>query len=572
MHLGIDWGTSCTKIGYWKNDELINLAGRGQSIPTIATYLPSTGQLYFGNAALRLNEPGACCAQFFKLELKRNPDYTLGPYDLPDILKKFFSFLNEDYIIPLDQPIESVTIGVPNYFGLKARRILREVITACWGIEQVNMLLEPAAAALGYNLLHPEQTVNGDILSIDIGGGTSDFSFLTLETDYNRLIVESQLQTGHDVFSGSEIDRAIMRNIFFPAFKIQTGRHVADNLVQEKSLAPGQNFKLNQMLRRAENLKKELGHQAVTYLNIPDFYEGQSLVLTVDRDMFISQTQPVFKRLEEYIEQFLKTKAAYLGLYQSGKWNLGYILLVGGASHILGVKELLASIFGDVPIILPANREFNVLAGLAAWQKLYQALQLTSIKTIYPFHFFIERYDPAQQSAILDKLPFDTSNLPLDIQGQYKIFTLSRDSIYNLSSDGNKVKYRIYETAEEEDSIVTERFSDRNLVLEMDALKEDLPEFLDIYLDLAGSELNAAVSFQPDPGNDLSKTSPFAELLNKQRIFCHNYRALHFANPDLLQDYQEYLNLQDGNLKKPHQDHIHATLFKLYTLIHLLKN
>lgn len=218
MHLGIDWGTSYTKIGYWENGKLINLAGQNQSIPTAVTYLPATGQLYFGTAALRLNEPGACCVQFFKLELKRNPGYTLGPYDLPGILREFFSFLNKQYVIPLSEPVESVTIGVPNYFGLKARRVLLETITECFGTERVNMLLEPAAAALGFNLLNPRQSLSGNILSIDIGGGTSDFSFLTLKTDYNQLTVESQLQTGHDVFSGSEIDRAIMRNIFFPVF------------------------------------------------------------------------------------------------------------------------------------------------------------------------------------------------------------------------------------------------------------------------------------------------------------------------------------------------------------------
>lgn len=571
MHLGIDWGTSYTKIGYWENGKLINLAGQSQFIPTVVTYLPSTGRLYFGNTALRLNEPGACCAQFFKLELKRNLGYTLGPYDLPDILKEFFSFLNREYVIPLDQPVESITIGIPNYFGLKARRVLLKTITTCFGIKRVNMLLEPAAAALGYNLLNPEQPVYGDILSIDIGGGTSDFSFLTIEADYNRLIVESQLQTGHDVFSGSEIDRAILRNIFFPAFKIQTGRYVADNLLQEKSLAPQQNFKLNQMLRRAESLKKELGTRTLNYLNIPDFYEGQSLILTVDQDMFFSQTQPVFKRLEEYIEQSLKSKAAYLGLYQSGKWNLDYILLVGGASLILGVKELLATTFNNVPIILPANREFNVLAGLSAWETQHQSRQLTSIKTIYPFHFFAERFDPVQQSTILDRLPFDTTNLSLDTENRYKIFTLARDSVYNLSSDCDNVKFRVYEAAEEENNIVAQRFSDRDLVLEIDELKTDLPDFLDIYLDLAGSELKAATSSQPGTEAFLSKPGFFPGLLNKQTTCYNNYQKLHKAKPDLLDNYQTLLKLKERTLHKPYQDHIQATLFKLYALIDLLK-
>lgn len=100
MHLGIDWGTSYTKLGYWDNGRLINLAGEGESIPTVVTFLPSTGRLYFGNPALRLNEPDACSAQFFKLELKRNPGYRLGPFDLPGILQEFFTFLEKEYVAP----------------------------------------------------------------------------------------------------------------------------------------------------------------------------------------------------------------------------------------------------------------------------------------------------------------------------------------------------------------------------------------------------------------------------------------------------------------------------------------
>ncbi|MGI5921780.1 MAG: Hsp70 family protein [Syntrophomonadaceae bacterium] len=571
MHLGIDFGTSYTKLGYWENDRLINLAGEGESIPTAVTYLPSTDSLYFGPAALRLQAPGACCARFFKLYLKRNLSFRLGPFDLPHIVAAFFTFLKKEYVEPRKQTVESVTIGIPNYFGLKARRLLVEAISACFEVERVNMLLEPVAAALGSRLINPAQPVQGDVLCVDIGGGTTDFSFLTINPNQNRLILETQLQTGHDIFSGSEVDHAILRNIIYPAFQIQTGQHIVDSLGQDKSLPFYQNFKLNQMLRQAENLKLELGESSSAYLHIPDFYAHQSLILDVDRELFAHQMQPLFKRLKDYIDSSLQSRAARLGLYDSGKWNLDHLLLVGGASLTLGIRELFSSIFGDVDIIFPANRELNVLAGLCAWEVKQYAPVLPGIESIYPFKFFIERYDPERQSFLLDKLPFDTVNLPLDTERQYKIFTLTRDSIYNLSPDPAKARFRIYELQEQDDN-VRQRFTDRELVLEIEALKEELPEYTDIYLNLAQAQLHTSMPIHPAEPQSEGCSSFLTQLSHKQMGSYLNYQKFNHAHPDLLKDYYNLLCCPDKDLPGLSPSHFQAALLKLYTLIHILKN
>lgn len=572
MHLGIDFGTSYTKLGCWKNGKLINLAGEGASVPTVVTYLPSTGNLYFGQTAWRLHEPGACHAPFFKLYLKRNLDFQLGPYHLQDILSQFFSYLNIQFVAPQDLQVDSVTIGVPNYFGLNARKLLIDTLISCFGIDKVYMLPEPAAAIMGYNLKNPLHSVHGDILSIDLGGGTSDFSFISLEPMGRQILLESQLQTGHDIFSGSEVDRIVLHHILFPAFTALTGISVNSNFIEEKLLTPRQNFTLNRMLKIAEDLKKDLGKNMASYLNIPDFYEGQSLFLNLDRDMFYTQIKPVLKRLEEYLNHFIKNKAASLGIYEQGQWNLDYLLLVGGASSTLGVKEVLASIFGNIPIIVPEDREFNVLTGLCTWEPQMLSVFNSSISTIYPFNFYIERYNPDQQIHILDKLPFDSSNLPLSFTDKYKIFTLGKDSVYNLSSDPVGIKFRIYEAGEAEECITIERFTNREVVLEVDTLKENLPEFTDIYLDLSNARLDLDILPDYLPQEPLPTTDARAALFDKQIILYEKYTQLKFAIPDLMNDYREHLKLIKNGPEGNYDDHLRSTFFKLLIIIQLLNN
>jgi hypothetical protein len=96
MHLGIDMGTSYTKIAALSQGEWLDLGQ--ESIPSVAAYVPATGKLYFGWLALRLDEPSIEKAFFFKLDLKRYPHYYLGPYSLSQVIESFFAFLYHEYI------------------------------------------------------------------------------------------------------------------------------------------------------------------------------------------------------------------------------------------------------------------------------------------------------------------------------------------------------------------------------------------------------------------------------------------------------------------------------------------
>jgi len=568
MHLGIDFGTSYTKLGYIDNGRFVNLAGEGNSVPTVVTYLSSNQKLYFGHLAMRLEGPGSCSAYLFKLALKRNSTFCLGPYSLQSILYQFFTFLNHEYVLPHNYSIDSIVISVPNYFGLNARRILLNAAREGFGVKEVELLPEPIAAVIGYNFINHSSPINGEILSIDIGGGTTDFSFLSISQESNDIIMETQFQIGHDAFSGSEIDRGILRNILLPAYKIQTGAGLPANLLKEKFLLPGERYLFNQLMRICEKIKIEISTKENTFVNIPDFYKGQSLLFSIHNEVFKTQLEPIFARFKTYFNESVKNRAEKLNLYSINKWNLDSILLFGGASQTRGVKELVEKMCPGIPVIWPEDPHFNVVRGLCAWNENVQRTCM-SVKSIYPFNFYIEQFEKSQNNNTLYKIPFDTANLAVDIKGRYKIFSFPPNSIYNLATNSSNVKFKIYEVAEEDTNAVVERFSSQEIVLQIDTGFEKLPDVINIYLNLSQSRLELELSQQSEQQWQ-NEEDIFDKLLTRQKFAFNLVKNYKFYNSRLMDDFDKHLEKLENYSGKPYGNHIETTFFKLLSLLQLL--
>ncbi|WP_157049011.1 Hsp70 family protein [Syntrophomonas palmitatica] len=488
MRLGIDFGTSFTKIGFLQDRELINPAGKNTRIPSVVSYLPSNNRLYFGNLALRINEPGAITLPFFKLQLKRNPRLNLGPYSLQDIMTHFFTYIRREYLEPKGWHPAELALSVPNYFGLTARRILQEAAQSGLGAEKVYLIPEPVAALLGYNHMHFHSPLSGDLLSIDIGGGTTDFSFISLSQDGQQLLLETQFQVGSDAFSGSEIDRAVLHYILFPALQIQSGQIIAPSYYTENNLEARERFHLNHLLQISEQIKIEVSQKGFSYQNIADFYNGHSLALEIDHEVFERQLQNIYHRLEHYFKQSVTARAESLGLFDEHGWKLDNVFLLGGASQTHGVKEMVSNLCPGVKVITPwEGGEFHVVQGLCAWMELDKA-EKPLIKTIYPFDFYIENYSPDTGSTLF-KIPFDLANLELDTGGKYRIFSFPVNSSFNLAVDNQGFYCRVYEIAEEEPLVTIEKFMGQEIVLSTGSEAIGYGEVVNIVLDLAHAGL-----------------------------------------------------------------------------------
>jgi molecular chaperone DnaK (HSP70) len=559
MHLGIDFGTSYTKLGYINKGRFINLAGPDAQIPSLAVYLPNQGKLYFGKIARRLNEPGAAPARFFKLELKRNPDFRLGEFTLTDIIKEYFMFLRDEYIEPGGEKIDSVTVSVPNYFGLRARSILLQAVSTAFAVPEVYLLPEPVAALLGYNYEQPVRYLDGEILCIDIGGGTTDFSFVSLSRRRNEIVMESQFQIGHDAFSGSELDRGVLRLILNPLFKMQHSREIPAPIISEKNLPGGERYWYNRLMAIAEEVKIRMSRQDTAYFNIPGFYREDSLVFSLSAEIFMAQLDSIFSRLQHYIIHQVRERAEYLGLFREGRFSLDYLLLLGGASQTRGIEQLIADLCPGPEIISPPDLSFNVVRGLCLW-KQEEAPAIINVKSIYPFNFYIEKWDETKTGTVLQKIPFDTDNLELDIGSRYKIFTVPLDSPYNLAHQPGRLKLRVYELAQGDPGASLQHFMGQDLVLQLDcpAINSDM---VDLYLNLGNSsiELGEGHTVSPIPG-----VNPGADFFARQETMLEYLSLYPGTNPELRRDYAEYLQQSSG------QDYSMLLMFKLLAFLQLL--
>ncbi|MEN6349509.1 MAG: Hsp70 family protein [Syntrophomonas sp.] len=569
MHLGIDFGTSYTKLGYWETAGFVNLAGEGNRIPSVATWLPSKNRLYFGELALRLNEPGAETARFFKLALKRNPGFCLGPFTLPVIIHQFFSFLEEQFISSQGITADSITLSVPNYFGLNPRHILLEAARQAFTGARIFLLPEPLAAVYGYNRAHPQDPLQGDILSIDVGGGTTDFSIVRILQDNRDIILETQFQIGNDAFSGSEIDRGVLHNILLPGFHMQTGMEVPEALFNEKFRDGDEKSSYNRLLELAEKVKIELGEKDHLYLNIPDFLGQNSLVIDIDRDLFTWQLINVYERFKTFFEQSVVNRAKHLNLHNGQRWELDHVFLQGGASQSRGLTELAGQLCKGISLLCPDDPEFNVMKGLSAWNPA-ERQAAGSLKSIYPFNFYIEKMNPGDAEAALEKIPFDTANLELDVRGRYKIFSFPLDSGYNLAVDANKVRFKIYEV--EEDDLYAElaRFQGQDLVWHMETQAEGLPEYIEIYLDLAHSRLESNLSPDSQDYHQPETHSIFGNYNSRQRAAWQLIKSYKPANQDLVDDFGSHLSKVEKNIDISDLDYTETVLYKVLCLLDFL--
>ncbi|HWP97116.1 MAG TPA: Hsp70 family protein [Syntrophomonadaceae bacterium] len=566
MNLGIDFGTSFTKMAYWNNGNLVDLLGTGR-IPSVAAYVPFMDRFLYGQAAVNFTAPETLSARFFKLHVKRKKDFSLGNFSLEQLLYDFFAYLHRDFVVPAGLRPDSLSLSVPNNFGLQARCMLLTAAQRAFAVEDVLLLPEPVAALVGYNSSHPGEVLNGDLLAIDVGGGTSDFSFLSTSADRQHMLLESQFQVGQDAFSGSEIDRMVLHNILSPAFQMQYGEKLPASILNEEFRSSDDQLLFYRWMQMAEEIKITLSSQEETRVNYADFLPGRNLAIHVTRDIFHAAVEPAFTRMKHYWKQAVDERARTLGLLKNGKWDLDTVLLLGGASQTRGLTKLIQELCPGVPVLHSSDPDYQVIRGLCLWPEL-AAQTGVNLKTVYPFRFYMEKKNDSENT--LEEIPFDTANLELDFQGKYEICTLPVNSNCNLASESDQVLVRVFELAEEDQEVQVPRFMDQNLVLQIEADKSQTGAQISIYLNLARARLEL-------DNNDLLKGDQNEEddiLLKarrKQKAAYDLLSAYRFLDEMLVEDYGQHLESMESQREARGEEDQETTLYKVMSLLQLYK-
>jgi molecular chaperone DnaK len=128
----------------------------------------------------------------------------------PEISARVLKSLRQDAAAALKLPLEEVkyaVITVPAYFNVLQRKATARAGRMA-GLEVVDILNEPTAAALSYNdRLRPEEK---RILVYDLGGGTFDISLIEAQRDDDGYIFYTRIVDGDTHLGGDDIDARLV--------------------------------------------------------------------------------------------------------------------------------------------------------------------------------------------------------------------------------------------------------------------------------------------------------------------------------------------------------------------------
>lgn len=356
MVYAIDFGTSNTVVGRWnaatQQPETLALAGLSQQLGNNPPLIPSLvyvedgnrGEVVAGQAVRDRGLDLGSDSRFFR-NFKRGIGADIQGF-LPELDGRIVTFeqAGQWFLgrvlqqLQVHEPeINSLVFTVPVDSFEAYRHWLTQVCQLLPDVQQVRILDEPTAAALGYGLAN-----QGTLLVIDFGGGTLDLSLVRLEGGRQpQKPVGFLLKWGKKVLEESA-QRPKLARVLAKAGQNLGGADIDHWLVDY--FAQTQGLTTSPLtLRLAERLKVHLSQHtdaSEVYFNDETL---ESYELQLDRDCFeeILRQHQFFERLDTSMTQVLQ-QAQRQGLTPA---DINAVLLVGGTAQIPAVKAWVEQYF-----------------------------------------------------------------------------------------------------------------------------------------------------------------------------------------------------------------------------------
>jgi molecular chaperone DnaK len=336
--VGIDLGTTFSAIATLDDrGQPITLANQDGEMLTPSAVLLEDGSAVVGQAALdvALERPHAV-ATLIKRRMG-HPTYgrpVAGREFRPETLSALILRKLVQDVERRIGPVQKAVITVPAYFDDTRRKATKDAGRIA-GLEVLDILDEPTAAALAYSFQPPRSTSDltpdhilpdeqRTVLVYDLGGGTFDVTLVRLsQRRFQTLAIEGDVRLG-----GKDWDDRIVD-------------YVADRFRQEHGDDPRDHPQsLAVLSAAAERAKRTLSK--LTQTTITCTHNGKVLSVPLTRGEFENLTRDLLVRTR------LTTQ---LVLRQSGlTWDrVDRVLLVGGSTHMPMTAHMLAELTGIIP-------------------------------------------------------------------------------------------------------------------------------------------------------------------------------------------------------------------------------
>ena len=402
--VGIDFGTTNTVITHFINNKAQILQdGIFKIIPSKIAKVDN--KFYCGNYI-----PVNCynIIHSFKISIGTNTEFKFDSdeenqdqiYTHQDLLVIFFKHLYEIICKNLNQSniIIKAVITVPSNFNDNQREIIRSAYEAV-GIKVIRIINEPSAAALAYGLSHSSEELE-EILVIDTGGGTMDFTILQkLDTFFEVIHSEGLNDLGGNNFTKLITDDIIRIN----------------NLTHTK-------INENVLWNQSQKIKEKLTWLESYETNINNLTNVKKINYNLSRTKFDNLSNELIKKVENTLKNIIESYP-----------NINWIILVGGTSRIPILQQTIKAITKKTPWIHP-NLEFVVGEGAGLYSGIienkYQTNDGVVLMDVLPLSLGVELAD-GSYSIIIPK------NTPLPVK---------RGQKYTTDSPGDtNIKIKVYQ-------------------------------------------------------------------------------------------------------------------------------
>lgn len=401
MTIAIDFGTSNTVICRWnqatQKPETLKLPGlsviAAQNPPLIPSlvYIENAAEnkIYLGQQVRDKGYDLTADSRFFR-NFKRGIGTDIKGF-LPEIDAETIDFerVGELFLtnivaaireVPL--PVESLIFTVP-VDSFEAYRHWLSQVAQTLEVEQVRMLDEPTAAALGYGLGDREI-----LLVIDFGGGTLDLSLVRLDRSTAKKPLGFILKWGEKFLAETGTQQAKTARVLAKAGQNLGGSDIDNWLVDY--FAETQGLPKSPLTTRlAEKLKIQLSlqRQASEVFFDDENFESYELELGRDRFESILKEHDFFDSLDRATGQVLQ-QARRQGIEVA---DIDAVLLVGGTVKIPAIQDWIKQYFDAAKI--RSEQPFEAIARGAL--QLSQGVEIKD----FLYHSYGIRYWDRRQKA-----------------------------------------------------------------------------------------------------------------------------------------------------------------------------
>jgi molecular chaperone DnaK len=253
----------------------------------------------------------------------RAGDKEFSPPEISAVILQKMRQTAEDY---LGEKITEAVITVPAYFNDSQRQATKDAGRIA-GLDVKRIINEPTAASLAYGL---EKKKDEKIAVFDLGGGTFDISILEIGDG----VFEVRSTNGDTHLGGDDFDQRVI-DWLADEFKRQEGIDLRKDAMA-----------LQRLKEAAEKAKCELSGTLETEVNLPFITADQNgpkhLNIRLSRAKLEQLVDGLVERCRGPVQQALKDA----GLQPQ---QIDEIVLVGGATRMPKVQELVKQVFGKDP-------------------------------------------------------------------------------------------------------------------------------------------------------------------------------------------------------------------------------